>query len=265
MNIAAVHIPDFRSAYEKALLENHPSPEELRWRLSRFDRGINLVKQIEVLGKRVSGLRMLDLGAAHGGDCAACVACGARVIASDYRDYGYSLLRRYIHGVSGHSGRMAGVVADGNQLFPFGDEVFDVALALGIIEHVKDLERFFRETYRILRPGGLAIVEVHVALKCLSADPLYGLPITAALPMPLRKFVAQRFFGRSYPYPLGPRTFYSASTVARPARKAGFDVEAGKYFHSPIVARIQHWPMASLWLDLLKRYAFDFIVLRKQS
>jgi hypothetical protein len=84
------------------------------------------------------------------------------------------------------------------------------------------------------------------------------------LPMPLRRFVAERLLRRTYPFPLGHCTFYSARTVARPAKRAGFHVKARKYRDSPIVARVSNWALSPMWRALLERYAFDFLVLEKR-
>ncbi len=41
---------------------------------------------------------------------------------------------------------------------PYDDGVFDVACSLEVVEHVEDQFRFAREVYRVLRPGGIAIL-----------------------------------------------------------------------------------------------------------
>ena len=43
---------------------------------------------------------------------------------------------------------------------PFGDNSFDLALALDVIEHVPDDPKAFRELFRTLRPGGSLLVTV---------------------------------------------------------------------------------------------------------
>lgn len=52
--------------------------------------------------------------------------------------------------------RCDGIQADGR--LPYADETFDVACSLEVVEHVEDQFRFAREIYRVLRPGGLAIL-----------------------------------------------------------------------------------------------------------
>jgi SAM-dependent methyltransferase len=48
-------------------------------------------------------------------------------------------------------------VAKGEEL-PFADEVFDVIISLGAMEHVYSLEKAIKECYRVLKDGGLLLV-----------------------------------------------------------------------------------------------------------
>lgn len=48
------------------------------------------------------------------------------------------------------------IEADGR--LPYPDSTFDVACSLEVIEHVEDQFRFCREIFRILKPGGVAII-----------------------------------------------------------------------------------------------------------
>lgn len=47
---------------------------------------------------------------------------------------------------------------DLNQKTPFPDESFDLILAVEIIEHIEAPRAFLREIFRLLRPGGLAVI-----------------------------------------------------------------------------------------------------------
>jgi ubiquinone/menaquinone biosynthesis C-methylase UbiE len=42
--------------------------------------------------------------------------------------------------------------------FPFEDETFDVVCANQVIEHLSDTDTFVKEIYRVLKPGGYAVV-----------------------------------------------------------------------------------------------------------
>ena len=52
-----------------------------------------------------------------------------------------------------------GVVAD-VQALPFADDSVDLVIGTGLLEHVEDERLLLRETFRVLRPGGLAHFEV---------------------------------------------------------------------------------------------------------
>ena len=51
--------------------------------------------------------------------------------------------------------------ADLNQGLPFGDESFDVVHSNQVIEHLYATDTFLRETRRVLKPGGLAILSTN--------------------------------------------------------------------------------------------------------
>jgi SAM-dependent methyltransferase len=47
---------------------------------------------------------------------------------------------------------------DLNEPFPFGDEQFEIVHANQVIEHLTDTDRFIREIWRTLKPGGYAVI-----------------------------------------------------------------------------------------------------------
>jgi len=49
-------------------------------------------------------------------------------------------------------------ISDLNVKFPFEDNKFDVIHSNQVIEHVKDTDLFVSEIYRILKPGGYAVI-----------------------------------------------------------------------------------------------------------
>lgn len=51
------------------------------------------------------------------------------------------------------------LIADAANI-PYPDNTFDVALALDVIEHIKDDEEALKEIYRVLKPQGMAIIMV---------------------------------------------------------------------------------------------------------
>ena len=68
---------------------------------------------------------------------------------------------------------------------PFGDNSFDIVIATFLIVHLKDLERFFDEVYRVLKPGGLFLVtninqrkapEIKVGKELVEVESYYHKP-----------------------------------------------------------------------------------------
>lgn len=91
---------------------------------------------------------------------------------------------------------------------PFADGSFDVVYSMGTIEHFPETQQAVEEIFRVLRPGGVAIIGVPNKL-----DPFLR---------PLMVTVLD-WFGR---YPYGPEKSYTAGQLAKMAQAAGFRVTA---------------------------------------
>jgi SAM-dependent methyltransferase len=90
--------------------------------------------------------RALDLGAGQGALSEALKLRGFEVTAADINTAQF---------------RASGVTCaklDLNRPLPFPDEGFDLVLAVEILEHLESPRAFLREIFRVLRPGGLAVV-----------------------------------------------------------------------------------------------------------
>lgn len=62
---------------------------------------------------------------------------------------------------------------------PFADQSYDVAVSISVIEHGVDLNAFFREANRLLKPGGLLFVTTdywHTKIAVESTIQPFGLP-----------------------------------------------------------------------------------------
>lgn len=100
------------------------------------------------------GKRVLEVGAGSGRDSLELVRRGAEVWVLDYTPTALQLIRKQPLGE-----RLQRIC--GNALaLPFPDACFDLVFHQGLLEHFREPEVLLRENARILRPGGLALVDV---------------------------------------------------------------------------------------------------------
>lgn len=95
------------------------------------------------------GLKIIDIG---------CGSCDMSVFA---RDVGYSVTPIDISDRDLNLARKLGfnaVKADISKPLPFGDDTFDCALMLEVIEHIPNAEKIVEEIARIVKPGGSLIM-----------------------------------------------------------------------------------------------------------
>ncbi len=248
----------FRRRFSAAIEAGNPSPAARRWRLGRYERGLRLADELEARFGPLSGRRLLDVGAAYGGDIVAFCARGATCVGADLLDHDYDRLCETIG--AGDALRFA--CFDCTRPWPFPDASFDLVTALSVLELVPDLDAFFAELFRVLRPGGIAVVDTGNVVRMAHRDPLFKLPLIGLLPTRLRVWIAGRVFGRKYRFAVAPHTFWSARKFVRFTRGRGYCVEPCKFAGSPLMARLRRWPLGRLWQALARWLAYDFVLLR---
>ena len=114
----------------------------------------------------MSGKDVLEVGLGYGSVAQRIAEHGARYQGLDIAGGPVGMVN---HRLTLH--QLAGTARQGNVLeCPFPDESFDYVVAIGCYHHTGDVQRALDETWRVLRPGGLAVVMVYYAYsyrRCL--------------------------------------------------------------------------------------------------
>jgi SAM-dependent methyltransferase len=132
-----------------------------------------------VLGE-VAGLRVLDLGCGTGRHAVRLAARGASVTACDFSE---GMLKR-ARGKPG-ADLVNWVVHDLQRPLPFADGAFDIVLSALVLDHVRDVEAFFREAARVCRRGGqrggrVVLTVMHPAIMLRGVQARFTDPATGA-------------------------------------------------------------------------------------
>jgi malonyl-CoA O-methyltransferase len=113
----------------------------------------------EALGA-VAGLSILDLGCGTGRHALRLAAAGAEVTAVDFSE-GMLAAARHKPGAE----RVRFLVHDLHDPLPLPAGSFDRVVSGLVLEHLRDLDGFFREAHRMLRPEGRAVISaMHPAM-----------------------------------------------------------------------------------------------------
>jgi ubiquinone/menaquinone biosynthesis C-methylase UbiE len=138
-------------------------------------------------------LHILDIGTGNGVYRSALLPHAARYIGIDVNESG---LRQALL----NDGTAELVLSSAEQLC-FKDNLFDVALLIEVLEHIPDDTKALLEAYRVLKPGGIAIItapnklfpfETHsVKIRSKEIDTSgLGFPLVPYLPTAVREHVA---------------------------------------------------------------------------
>jgi ubiquinone/menaquinone biosynthesis C-methylase UbiE len=103
------------------------------------------------------GLKVLEIGCGLGTDGARFAEAGADYTGVDLTDAAIELARKRFELFS-LPGEFQ--TADAEKLH-FADDSFDLVYSHGVLHHTPDTERAVREIYRVLRPGGRAVVMLY--------------------------------------------------------------------------------------------------------
>lgn len=111
----------------------------------------NLVKVTDV-----KGLKILEVGGGTGRDSTKLSQLGAEVTVIDYSENALIKVREAIR-LSGSDVTL--IRGDGTNM-PFDDGTFDVVFHQGLMEHFRDPMPLFTENVRVLKEGGLLLIDV---------------------------------------------------------------------------------------------------------
>jgi malonyl-CoA O-methyltransferase len=144
----------------------------------------------EALGA-VGDRAVLDLGCGTGRHAVWLAAAGARVTAVDFSAGMLAEARR-----KPGAAAVRFVVHDLHEPLPFSDAAFDLVVSGLVLEHLRELPPFFRESRRVLRDDGRAVISaMHPAMflrgsQARFTDPDSGQVVQpGSFPHPLSAFV----------------------------------------------------------------------------
>lgn len=124
--------------------EEYKSVENYKF-LDSFEEG-----EIDAMLGDLSGKKVLDAGCGSGRLIKILRERGAKITAIDISKKMLERMRKKYPDVE--------VVEGDVQKMPFASDFFDVIVAAFLIVHIKNLDEFFEECYRVLRPTGKLIV-----------------------------------------------------------------------------------------------------------
>ncbi|MDZ7270069.1 MAG: class I SAM-dependent methyltransferase [candidate division KSB1 bacterium] len=117
----------------------------------------NADRVVEQIARAVSlrGIRALEVGAGTGRDGLRLAQRGARVILLDYAQQAAEMMKRQARVTRG-----VHVVRADACAMPIRDKTLDVVFHQGLLEHFADPKPLLRENVRVVRPGGIVVVDV---------------------------------------------------------------------------------------------------------
>ena len=153
-----------------------------------------------------AGDRVLEIGGGLGTDGRQFARNGARYVDLDLSRQSLEMARRGF----GHDGLSGRFLHGDAERQPFASGAFDLVYSHGVLHHTPDTERAVGEVWRLLRPGGKAIVMLYAreSLGYLSSHVL-----GRARLLRLRRQMGREAFNAFIGLPAGYRGWMSTQTV----------------------------------------------------
>ncbi|MCX7995033.1 MAG: class I SAM-dependent methyltransferase [candidate division WOR-3 bacterium] len=103
---------------------------------------------------------ILEPGAGTGRDGIRLAKLGARVFLLDYSESSLKLVQNYLKKEEKDKEVNARLIMADALNIPFKDEIFDIVFHQGLLEHFKDPDLLLKENCRVLKKGGLLLIDV---------------------------------------------------------------------------------------------------------
>lgn len=140
----------------EVLEEEAGSPEFYRRYIEYYDRFYAYKKRVFQYEK-YRGLKVLEIGCGLGIDSYKFAKAGAVLTCIDLSSVAVQGTRRLLQQL----GLQAEVLECNAEQLVFPDESFDAVYSFGVLHHVEHEERAFNEVYRVLKPGGEALITLY--------------------------------------------------------------------------------------------------------
>ena len=115
---------------------------------------------VEMPPAEITGKSVLEIGPGAGGHSALFASHGARVTSIDLTAE-RALATQAKFRIMGDAARDCRALQGDGENLPFADGVFEIGYSNGVLHHTPDTERAIDEVWRVLRPGGKAVVMLY--------------------------------------------------------------------------------------------------------
>ncbi len=185
--------PEFLMALEKYLFENARGTsyeEPIRRAYMDFSRFFGWIELVEPYLK-LNGKKVLDSGCGVGGMMVALAQKGAVPYGIEVSEDLFRMANARLAGFDG-----AHVELLRSDRLPFDDETFDAVFSLHVVEHVQNLEIYFNEMFRVMKKGGVALMEF--PSRFFPIEPHNNLYLIPYLPKSVSNALCRAFAGSGF-------------------------------------------------------------------
>jgi ubiquinone/menaquinone biosynthesis C-methylase UbiE len=151
----------YRSAYSR--LDAGLDAQTLRLLLNEMKAMFHYRKHLAVTEmplEAIAGLRVLEIGCGAGSHSALFAECGAFMTSLDLASERATATQQKFRLLSVDTKGSAALAGDAENL-PFADNHFDVVYSNGVLHHSPNTVRAIQEVFRVLKPGGRAVIMLY--------------------------------------------------------------------------------------------------------